>query len=165
MRAWWGVALILAGCPNGGSSGDTSKHLVWVDKTGAVVGQSSGSNAVLWADSSGVLWPIDPETAAFVHPLTTATHAYAEANCQSVGVVIGAPPPRVPFVIAGEDGIWLRPDDLASTSATPVALKTSDGACGPVGDRTPRATIPKDQLKPLTSPSIPFAPPLHQELR
>jgi hypothetical protein len=168
MRDWVIMGLVaLVGCSNGGGSSSSGKQLVWVDKTGAEVGPGDNvSDPVFtlatYVDSSGAIWTLDAETG---EPTNTVrkTALYSDSGCSSGQFVI-PPVPRVPFLLGTDPTIYVRPDDLTLSTQAALFQKNSDGSCSSAGSNA-QLVVEVSKLKTVSSPSLPFAPPLHRELR
>src|ERR1041385_6081326 len=162
------LAVACSGCPKSDNpSSDSSKQLVWVDKTGAVVGPGEAiileaTTLATYVDSSGDIWALNLETA---EPLVVGRSSYfSDASCTSGSFVI-PPAPRVPFTIGTDTStLHVRPDDLVLSTQPALYEKQANGTCSQLGS-TATLAVDATKLKTISRPSLPFAPPLRQYLR
>lgn len=143
----------------------------WVDAAGAIATLTAEAVHV---DDEGLVWYLDTETGAAygygAGPLAAkAPNVYASgAACAGTLYVSDAPSPRVPFHLAGGDSAWfVRPDDLALSTATSTAYQ-SYGIPGACYSNSPGiySLIPVSEFErrgTLAPPNLGLLGPLHLE--
>jgi hypothetical protein len=153
----------LPGSPGG------SGQLVWVDSTGAVVGEVR--EGLLWVESgTGLVWSIDREKSDQVDPAVHHLPAnlaryWTGSDCTGeayLHITPALPAPRVPFKLAGETGYRVRTDTSALQPATIVSEEDEFGCRGRTltGSFVAMTDVP---VVVSTPPTLPFIGALHVE--
>lgn len=166
--------LLVVGCASkdpggssGGSSGGGGQGLVWVDRTGAVVGPDVGGP--VYFDSSGFMWAVGVNTGALRPPLVGVLSFYDDSACSHL-VGVAQPdmelPPREVFALTPGDGGFFVRSDTAQFGVDAGQLFAFAGAsgCSPEGS-VGSAVLPITGMVAVTPPATPFAPPLHPQWR
>ncbi len=149
-----------------GPQGPAGSGFSWRDATGALVSYGDSGSTPVYVDARGYLWYVNIENA---QPLSQTVPGlfFSDPGCTGTAYVY-PPPPRVVFQVPGDPLYYVRPDTLLGQNVT-IASGNMQG--GPPGEQcrdTPStqyliplsATVPSP---PITLPSLPFTPPLHQE--
>lgn len=151
-------------------------HVFWVDAAGnralGVTGATVDERAVLYFDSNGYVWKLNPDTAEVdVVVSFRPPEWYSSPDCTGGALLANnsadeAPLPRATFRMQTDGSIRVRNDD-ATEREFPVCSERGMGTCTPFTPCVdpPRTTIPLSETTVIAAlPAPPFAFPLHPEL-
>lgn len=139
-----------AGVP-GGPGG-----LVWKDATGQVAGIGG---ELVYFDSNGYEWEIDPERATVVDRAGLYDTWHLEPNCAGPVFIAGSPYPNQPFRMNPDPRYWVRAVTSAQHEVAYQSIRTNLGCQNTNGAALLTEIVPVA----LVVPVLPFVAPLHRE--
>ncbi len=156
------AVLVLAACPT--LEDQAARNFVWVDATGAFVGNTEGEFGTLFVDADGLAWLIDRETAELRPPVEVG-EKFQSDDCTGPALApAGTAEPRRPVKLL--DGtLASRGDDQLSRVITPRSSRFDE--CVPTPNVSEGRFVRIDEMTKLTKepPTLAFSAPLHRELR